>query len=223
MYVPPAFAESSEQVMLDFVEANPFAALITIGKSPGIPELFATHLPLVLERGDGGLGLLRGHVARANDHRAHVEASGAGSADALVIFTGPNAYITPSWYPSKQEHGRVVPTWNYVAVHAYGRLRFVDDPAFLRRHLHELVQRHESDRELPWSIDDAPATYIEKAATQIVGVEIAIERLEGKWKMSQNRAGADIEGVVRGLSEAPSAAEQAVSEIVDARRPSGKR
>lgn len=210
MYIPPSNAEHSPEVMLGFIEAHPLGALVTSS-----PEgLFATHLPLVLDRSRGEHGVLQGHVARANPHHRQATAG-----EALVIFQGPDAYITPSWYPAKAEHGRVVPTWNYVAVHVHGALRFIDDAGFLRRHLELLVTRHEAGREHPWSVDDAPAQYIEAQHRAIVGVEIEITRLEGKWKMSQNRSAADIDGVVRGLAASPRATDRAVAEIVDARRP----
>ena len=141
--------------------------------------------------------------------------------EALVIFPGPDAYVSPSWYPAKAEHGRVVPTWNYVAVHVHGTLRFVQDRAFLRRHLEELTARHEAGRERPWAVDDAPAEYVAGLERAIVGVEIAITRVEGKWKMSQNRPAADIDGVVRGLAASPRAGDREVAEIVAARRPAG--
>src|SRR6202000_3250039 len=128
--------------------------------------------------------------------------------DALVIFSGPDAYVTPRWYATKQETGRVVPTWNYVAVHAYGALRFHDDPAFLRDHLERLTQRHESGKPNAWHVSDAPDDYIAQQMKAIVGVTIEIERLEGKWKMSQNRTDADIAGVVEGLGGSAEARER---------------
>ncbi len=211
MYIPKTNAEHRPEVMLDFIEAHPLGALVTTSAD----GLFATHLPLVLHRGRGERGVLEGHVGRANPHPRHDGAAG----EALVIFTGPDAYVTPSWYPSKAEHGRVVPTWNYVAVHVYGVLRFVDDPAYLRRHLDELTHRHEAGRETPWAADDAPADYIAGLERAIVGVEITITRVEGKWKMSQNRPDPDIDGVVAGLSGAADPGARAVAEIVQARRP----
>ncbi|HEX2189150.1 MAG TPA: FMN-binding negative transcriptional regulator [Longimicrobiaceae bacterium] len=212
MYIPPSNAESRPEVLFDFVESHPFAALVTSG--PG--GLFATHLPLVLDRGRGESGVLQGHVARANPHHRPAHAS----AEALVIFSGPDAYVTPAWYPAKAEHGRVVPTWNYVAVHAYGTLRFIDDPEFLQLHLEALTARHERGREQPWSVQDAPADFIGRLQRAIVGLEIEITRLEGKWKMSQNRPAEDVEGVVRGLSASPHPVDRLVAEIVEARRPS---
>jgi transcriptional regulator len=211
MYIPPSNAEQRPEVMLAFIEAHPFGALVTASAQ----GLFATHLPLVLDRDRGPHGTLTGHVARANPHHRQPPETG----EALVIFQGPDAYITPAWYPAKAEHGRVVPTWNYVAVHAHGRLRFIDDTDFLRRQIDALTQRAESARAEPWAVSDAPAEYVEQQMRAIVGVEIEITRLEGKWKMSQNRSDADIDGVVHGLGASASAGDRAVAEIVEARRP----
>jgi transcriptional regulator len=216
MYIPQSNAEHRPETMLDFIEANPFGALVTASPSGG---LFATHLPLVLDRSRGAHGTLEGHVARANPHHRHELPSG----EALVIFQGPDAYITPSWYAAKAEHGRVVPTWNYVAVHAYGVLRFIEDDAFLARHLDALTTRHEAGRERPWTTGDAPAEYIAQLRRAIVGVELVVTRLEGKWKMSQNRSDADIDGVERGLASSPRDADRAVAAIVAERRPGSRR
>lgn len=216
MYIPHANAEHRPETMLDFIESRAFGALVTASPSEG---LFATHLPLVLDRTRGEHGMLEGHVARGNPH--HRLAQGTG--EALVIFQGADAYVTPSWYAAKTEHGRVVPTWNYVAVHTYGTLRFVDDTTFLARHLEALTTRHESGREIPWSKSDAPADYIEQLQRGIVGVELTITRLEGKWKMSQNRSDADIDGVVHGLASSPRDGDRAVATIVDERRPTNRR
>jgi transcriptional regulator len=212
MYIPQSNAEHRTETMLDFIEANPFGALVTASPPEG---LFATHLPLVLDRPRGPHGTLEGHVARANPHHRQAPASG----DALVIFQGPDAYITPSWYAAKAEHGRVVPTWNYVAVHAYGTLRFVEDDAFLQRHLDALTNRHEAGRERPWATADAPGDYLAQLRRAIVGVELVITRLEGKWKMSQNRSQADIDGVEQGLASSPREGDRVVAGIVAERRP----
>jgi transcriptional regulator len=212
MYIPHANAEHRPETMLDFIEWRAFGALVTTSPSSG---LFATHLPLVLDRARGEHGVLEGHVARANAHHRHTQATD----EALVIFQGPDAYVTPAWYAAKAEHGRVVPTWNYVAVHAYGTLRFVDDDAFLERHLEALTKRHEDGRENPWSPADAPADYIAHLRRGIVGLELTITRLEGKWKMSQNRSDADIDGVVRGLASSSRDGDREVSAIVEERRP----
>lgn len=211
MYIPKTNAEHRPEVMLDFIEANPLGALVTASDA----GMFATHLPLLVDRTRGPHGTLQGHVARANPH--HRQAVSRG--EALVIFTGPDAYVTPSWYPSKAEHGKAVPTWNYVAVHAHGTLRFIEDPAFLRGHLEALTARHEAGREAPWDIGDAPGDYIAQLERAIVGVEITITRLEGKWKMSQNRPDPDIDGVVAGLAGEADADARAVAALVEARRP----
>lgn len=215
MYIPATNAEPRLDVLHDFVEAHPFGALVTA--SPD--GLFATHLPLVLDRSAGPLGTLRGHVARANPH--HRQA--AATTPALVIFTGPDAYVSPSWYASKAEHGKVVPTWNYVAVHAQATLRWIEDAESLRAHLRALTHRHEHARPHPWSIDDAPAEYIATQLRAIVGVELVVTALEGKWKMSQNRPAADIDGVVHGLGESSSPMDREVAAIVEARRPDATR
>jgi transcriptional regulator len=213
MYLPSSFAERDLPTLLAFIEGHPFATLVTSSPADG---LLATHLPLVLDRAAGAMGTLFGHFARANPHsRSALD----GPVEALVIFSGPNAYITPGWYSTKQETGRVVPTWNYVAVHAYGSLRLRDDPQFLRGHLEALTRRHEADRPHPWQVSDAPDEYITQQMKAIVGVELRIERLDGKWKMSQNRPEADIDGVVHGLGESKLAQDHAVAEIVRQRRP----
>ena len=210
MYVPPSFAEHDVGVMQAFIEAHPLGALVT-ASSDG---LFATHLPLVLERDRGAHGTLCGHIARANPHHELV----ADGADALVLFTGADAYVTPSLYPSKAKHGKVVPTWNYVAVHAHGTLRFVRDRDALRRHLESLTARHEAGRPRPWSIDDTPDGYVDALLGAIVGVEIEVVRLDGKWKMSQNRPAEDVTGVVEGLGASADPRQREVAEIVRQRR-----
>lgn len=208
MYIPRLNAEQDTEVLHAFIEAHPFATLVTASGG-----LFATHLPLVLRPKDGPLGTLEGHVARANPH--HTLA--AGATDALVIFTGAHAHITPSWYPSKLEGGRVVPTWNYVAVHAYGIARFRDDAEFLRPHLARLTERHEAARGSEWRTDTPPAEYLSQQLRAIVGVVIEMSRLEGKWKMSQNRPEGDVKGVVDGLRRSGDAGDAEVAEIVEER------
>ncbi|MEO9251227.1 MAG: FMN-binding negative transcriptional regulator [Gemmatimonadaceae bacterium] len=211
MYIPPSNAESRPEVLHDFMDAHPFATLVT-ASSDG---LFATHLPLVLDRSRGPHGTLQGHVARANPQHKQMLVL----PEALVIFSGADAYITPMWYAAKAEHGKVVPTWNYVAVHGYGTITFRDDHTFLRPHLEALTKRHEGKRDEPWLLSDAPEEYIAQLERAIVGFELPISRLEGKWKMSQNRSSADIDGVVRGLAASPDVGDRAVGEIVQAVRP----
>jgi transcriptional regulator len=214
MYIPSSYAEDDLPTLFAFIEAHPLGALVTSSAADG---LFATHLPLIFDRAAGPKGTLFGHFARANPHSRCVT-GGAGALEALVIFAGPNAYISPDWYATKQETGRVVPTWNYVAVHAHGALRLRDDAQFLRAHLEALTLQHEGGRNRPWQVSDAPADFIDQQLKAIVGVELRIDRLEGKWKMSQNRPAADIDGVIRGLNESEAAGDRTVAAIMRERR-----
>ena len=213
VYTPRYFAEDDLPTLLAFIEEHPLAAVVTGSMTDG---LVANHLPLVLDRATGPMGTLVGHFARANPHSRCLT---DGPLAALVIFTGPDAYVSPEWYGTKEETGRVVPTWNYVAVHAFGTLRLNDDPQSLRAHLEMLTHRHEADRARPWHITDAPGDYIAQQMQAIVRVDLQIDRLEGKWKMSQNRADVDIAGVIRGLGASNAAGDQAVAAIVSERRP----
>lgn len=202
MYIPAPFRESDRDALYEFIEAHPLGVVVSTTSDAG---LYATHLPLWLDR---DRGVLEGHVARANPHVART-ASGTG---ALVVFTGVDAYVTPSWYPSKQAHGKVVPTWNYIAVHVNGPLTWHDDEAFLRRHLDRLTTTHEARQAHPWAMHDAPADFVAQQMRAIVGVSIAIDSLEGKYKLSQNRQDADIDGVIAGLhAEGRTAAATAVA------------
>ena len=191
MYIPKLNAETRLGVMQDLMEAQPFATLVTMGTS----GLVATHLPLVLHRDQGRYGLLRGHISRANQQWREF----SPEVQALVIFAGPHHYITPSWYEEKTKTGKVVPTWNYVVVHAYARLTVVEDSAWLLEHLNTLTNVHESTFATPWKVSDAPADYVASMMKGIVGLELAMERLEGKWKVSQNRSEADRAQVAAGL------------------------
>ncbi len=152
-------------------------------------------MPLVLHSNVSERGTLRGHVAKANQFWKNFDAS----VEVLAIFQGPHHYISPTWYPSKKEHGKVVPTWNYAVVHAYGPVRVFEDADWLFEHLQALTSRHEADRDHPWAVTDAPDDYVARALRGIVGFEFPITRMEGKWKFSQNRAEKDREGVVQGL------------------------
>lgn len=190
MYLPKHFEESRLDVLHDLIRAHPFGTLVTTGAN----GLEANHVPFEIDPDPRPFGTLRAHVARANP----VWREGAG--DALVIFQGPERYVTPSWYPSKREGGQVVPTWNYVVVHAYGTLRAVDDAAWLRAFVTRLTDRHEGRRAAPWKVTDAPADYVDRMLAAIVGIEVPIARLAGKWKVSQNRPAADRAGVIAGLA-----------------------
>ncbi len=196
MYIPAHFKPDTETV--DDLLANQGAAdLITLTAQ----GLVATMLPFLFDppgsRPDAGaLGSLVGHVARSND-QWRLPARGTS----LVIVRGPDAYISPAWYATKREHGRVVPTWNYLTAHVYGQLLIHDDVAWLEALVRRLTAHHESSRVEPWSVDDAPEAYIAGQLRAIVGVEILIERIEAKAKLSQNRSDADIEGAIEGLSQ----------------------
>lgn len=190
MYQPSAFKEERIETLHALIRSHPLATLITAGCG----GLLANLVPFTLV-GEGAKGTLRCHVARANDQ---VEALKAG-AETLVLFQGPEAYITPSWYPSKKEHGRVVPTWNYVVVQVRGKPRLIEDPAWIRAQIGHLTSIHEGERAKPWNVSDAPEPYIAGQIKAIVGVEIPVAAIEGKWKASQNRPEADRRGVEAGL------------------------
>ena len=190
MYLPAHFEENRVEVLHALMREHPLATLV----AHGADGLTANHLPLHLAAEVAPCGVLRGHVARANPLWQQ-----SADAEVLVIFHGPQAYVTPSWYPTKREHGKAVPTWNYVVVHARGRLRAIDDPVWLRRNLETLVDSHEAGFAEPWHVADAPAAYIDQMLAAIVGIEIGITELEGKWKTSQNQPQANRAGVVAGL------------------------
>ena len=191
MYRPAFFREDRIDILHGLIRAHPFAQIVTAG-GQGIE---ANPLPMLIDPEASANGMLRGHLARGNGQVAALREG----AEALVIFQGPQAYISPAWYPGKAEHGKVVPTWNYVAVHAWGRPRVIDDPAWLRRLVGDLTDRHEHGRPNPWSIDDAPEDFIATMLKAIVGIEIPVDRIEGKWKVSQNRSEPDRRGVAEGL------------------------
>jgi transcriptional regulator len=192
MYLPAHFQETRLDVLHDFIRANPFGLLVT----PGVPVPVADGLPFLIEPdGAGGLGTLRGHVARANPLWQNA------SADVLVVFQGPHAYVSPSWYASKAEHGKVVPTWNYLMAQATGRLRAIDDPAWVLPLVTRLTGAHEARQASPWAVDDAPAAFVETMLRAIVGIEIELTALVGKWKVGQNRPAADRTSLIRALEE----------------------
>jgi transcriptional regulator len=205
MYRPDHFRVDDVSLMHALMRARPFAALI----SGGPDGLYATHMPTVL-KDDGPYGVVDFHLARANPHWKRL----AEGNEALMIFQGPEGYITPNWYPSKAEHGKVVPTWNYAAVHAYARPEAMQDKDWLRRHVGELTAQQERTEATPWGLSDAPDTYIEAMLRGIVGFRFAITRLEGKWKMSQNREMKDRAGVVRGLGARGAADDLEIAELV---------
>lgn len=193
MYLPSHFREERIEVIHQLIREHPLGALVTLGAE----GLNANHIPFLVDPDPAPFGTLRGHVARGNPLWREY----SRETEALALFQGPHAYVTPSWYATKRQTGKVVPTYNYLVVHAYGPLRAIEDTDWLRNFVGRLANRFEAEREEPWKITDAPADYIEKQLRAIVGIEIPVTRLLGKWKASQNRPAADREGVAQGLRE----------------------
>lgn len=193
MYTQPFFKEERSDVLHALIDAHPLGALV-IARADG---LGADHLPFEISAPSAAapFGVLRAHVARANPLWQ------ADGSDALVIFQGPSAYVTPAWYEEKAVSGKVVPTYNYAVVHAHGRLRAVDDPVWLLALLERLTAHHESAHATPWAVADAPRAHIDTLLKALVGIEIVIERLDGKWKASQNRSARDQASIAHGLAE----------------------
>ena len=201
MYLPAHFSESRPDVLARLVRDHPFGLLVTQGAN----DIAANSVPFFLDADPaGGPGILRAHVARANP----LWREARGDVDSLVVFEGAQTYVSPAWYPSKAEHGKAVPTWNYVMVQGRGKLRAVDDAVWLRAFVSRLTDHHERARveqsaaqPKAWGLTDAPADYVDSMLRAIVGIEIVLTSLVGKWKVSQNRPAADREGVVRGLAD----------------------
>jgi len=191
MYVPEHFREDRIEVLHDSIRGSGMATLVSMTTD----GLMASHAPLLLDPEPAPYGTLIGHLARANPHARIADKS----VQTLVIFQGPDGYITPSYYAAKREHGKVVPTWNYVAIHAYGTLQSFDDPARLLGVVTRLTLLHETPRAVPWAVSDAPADFVRGMLRGIVGITMPIMRLEGKVKMSQNRPATDRPGVIDGL------------------------
>lgn len=193
MYCPPAFREDRPEVLYEAIRLYPLATLITYGAS----GIVANVVPFSLRMNENG-GRLRAHLAKANEQIADLQFG----AQVLVVFQGPQAYVTPSWYATKREHGKVVPTWNYVVVQVRGTPCIIDDAAWVKDQLTELTDAHERDRLQPWSINDAPSDFIAGQMKGVIGLEVPIERIEGKWKVSQNQPANNRQGVERGLRAA---------------------
>jgi transcriptional regulator len=208
LYLPAHFNEVRHDVMRALMRAHPLCTLVAQCDS----GLVANHVPVQAVDEPAPLGCLRGHIARANplwrDYRSETQA--------LAIFQGPHVYVSPSFYPSKDKTGEVVPTWNYAVVHASGTFKFIQDTEWLREFVTGLTETYETPRAVPWKIQDAPAPYIDKNLKLIVGFEFSISALEGKWKMSQNRTQSDREGVLRNLQEAKDADSQEVAAALHA-------
>ena len=193
MYIPTANEEKRIPVMQALIVSHPLATLVTLGAA----GLLASHIPMTLEDDGSEFGILQGHVSRANTQWHDL----VSSTDALAIFAGAQHYVSPSWYPAKAEHGKVVPTWNYAVVHAYGPVRVIEDAQWLRAHVERLTKIHEANFPVPWKVGDAPDEYVASMLRGIVGFELPIQRLEGKWKISQNRSERDRDGIATGLQK----------------------
>jgi transcriptional regulator len=208
MYIPKQFEEPRVDVMHELIRARPLATLVTLSSN----GLNANHIPLHLLESPAPFGTLQGHVARANPILNDLE----NNIEVLAIFHGPDAYITPSWYATKKETGKVVPTWNYAVVHAYGYVRVVDDAAWLRAQLEALTTHNEASFSEPWAVSDAPHEFTEKLIGNIVGFEMVISRLSGKWKVSQNQPQQNQSSVAEGLKASGHQDSSAMAVLVEA-------
>jgi transcriptional regulator len=206
MYQPPAFREDRIEVQHTLIRAHPLGLLITAGPAGLLANLF----PFLLDAEGAEKGTLRLHMARANPQWRELERS----EECLVVFQGPQDYVTPSWYATKRETGKVVPTWNYATVHVWGRPRVMNDDAWLRRQIEDLTRSREARRAEPWQVGDAPEDFVVMQMRAIVGIEIPISRIEGKWKMSQNRPEADRAGVIAGFRQM---GDEAIAALVEER------
>jgi transcriptional regulator len=211
MYVPKHFEETNAAVLHALIKSHPLGAWVTQTAS----GLLANHIPFLLDAERGPHGTLVGHVARVND----VWQEFSATLESVVIFQGVESYITPSWYPSKHAHGKAVPTWNYAVVHAYGLPRAVDDRDWLLKHISQLTDAQEASNALPWKVTDAPREYVERMLDAIVGIEIPIARIVGKWKVSQNRPESDRLGVIAGLMARGDARSKEMASLVNRHAP----
>lgn len=206
MYLPQQFEEVRLEVLHGLIRSHPLGALVILSGG----ELSANHLPFLIQSEPGEKGRLCGHVSRANPVWRQFD----GDTEGLVIFQGPECYITPSWYPGKRLDGRVVPTWNYAVVHVHGKPRAIENPDWLLEHVTRLTAVHETGQQQPWRVSDAPQDFIEQMIRGIVGIEIPVSRLVGKWKVSQNRSLPDRLGVAAGLEAQASDRSSAMAEMV---------
>lgn len=204
MYIPSAFRQSDVTALYDEIDQTRLATVVSHGQS----GLHASHLPLLLVREEGPHGTLYGHLARANPHWRDWQ----NGCEVLAMFNNADAYITPAWYAGKAEHGKVVPTWNYISVHARGQIELFDDPERLLKLVSGLTDKHEAGRTMPWSVADAPGEYIDKMLRAIVGFALPIEHIEGTYKLSQNRDSNDQLNVRSGLQSSVNAADQQLAE-----------
>ena len=207
MYIPRHNLEKRVSVMHALMVAQPLGTLVTLGAS----GLFASHIPLVLEDDGSPFGVLRGHISRANPQWKDF----VPTVDALAMFAGQQHYISPNWYPGTKEHGREVPTWNYVVVHASGPLKVIEDREWLLTNVEKLTNLHEAGFPVPWKVSDAPEDFIRSQLKGIVGLELPIRRLEGKWKVSQNRTERERKGVIDGLAKLNTPESRAMKALVE--------
>lgn len=206
MYLPPHYREMRLDVLHQLMRDYPFATLVTLGAD----GLEANHIPLLLDPEPAPYGTLKGHFSRANPIWRDV----SGDVDALAVFQGPQAYISPSWYPSKQETGKVVPTWNYAVVHASGPLHIIHDQKWLRAFINQLTDHFEAARPRPWKVSDAPLDYMNRQFGAIVGLEMRLNKLQGKWKLSQNKSLSDRHAVMTGLQESGDATALVLADLM---------
>ena len=206
MYIPKAHEETRIDVLHELMRAHPFGCLVTLGEE----GLLVNHIPFLLDTTAGKLGTLKGHVARANPLWKNFSTS----LESVVVFQGPHSYVSPNWYLTKHQTGKAVPTWNYAVAHARGFPKFIEDPAWLLDMVTKLTDVHEASQQLPWKVSDAPEEFTERMLEMIVGVEIPITKIEGKWKLSQNRPKADRLGVIAGLETQGDEASQSMVSMV---------
>lgn len=208
MYIPPSFEQPDIAAMHALMKSRPLATVVTLS----LEGLEANHLPLHLSPEEGRFGVLRGHVARANP----ISGNRVPDVEALAVFHGPNSYVSPTWYPSKRQNGKVVPTWNYAVVHAHGTLNVIDDHAWLRDHLQAFTAQQEKAFSEPWTMTDAPAEFLERLVGAVVGIELVIKRIRGKWKAGQNQSQENRNGVVRGLQRVGTDEAREMAALVEA-------
>jgi transcriptional regulator len=207
LYIPKFNEETDTSVLHSLIKAHTFGVWATISEG----EIVFNHIPFVLHEHKGALGTLVGHVSRKNPIWQNL----SQEPESAIAFQVNNTYITPSWYPTKHEHGKVVPTWNYAVVHAWGKARIIEDREWLLAHVNEITDIHEKDMELPWKVSDAPSGYIDKLLGTIVGIKIPISRLKGKLKLGQNRTLADKLGTVSGLMSTGSDQAQGLADMLN--------
>lgn len=207
MYIPKHFEEKDVSVLHALIRSHPLGTWVIQTRE----GLVVNHVPFLVDATRGEYGTLVGHIARANP----IWKSFTKESACVVIFQGPQTYITPSWYPTKQEHGKAVPTWNYAVVHAHGTPLSVDESDWMLKHVTALSDLHESERAIPWSVSDAPPDYINNMLKAVIGIEIPISTLVGKWKMSQNRPLSDQLGTVTGLHERGDSNSRQVATLIE--------